>query len=174
MTALPCNNSMWRKDQEEPCVSEWLSVRSTEEFLNHERDLTISESLKPFRIFGLFPWLDVVMAHDSIIHQSWPLTVWKDKRAVEKHLPNNPVIRCGSTSVSSLSCLFLWAGTHVMAPLGCIVILYRLYRSFSLIICSSFTGPRSSSLTSISVVFLLPLEFSSCLLLVILYCLFFS
>ena len=73
------------------------------------------------------------------------LHVWKDKRAVEKHLPNNPVIRCGSTSVSSLSCLFLWAGTHVMAPLGCIVILYRLYRSFSLIICSSFTVSCSIS-----------------------------
>ena len=30
MTALPCNNSMWRKDQEEPCVSEWLSVWADE------------------------------------------------------------------------------------------------------------------------------------------------
>ena len=60
MTALPCNNSMWRKDQEEPCVSEWLSVRSTEEFLNHERDLLLSS-------------LDVVM----IWHPVWFSFYWE-------------------------------------------------------------------------------------------------
>ena len=71
MTALPCNNSMWRKDQEEPCVREKRSMSWVNSVLR--QFLTNGPSFLYFSgdiLIG--SWFQDSLSSKSIIY--WPLT----------------------------------------------------------------------------------------------------